>query len=359
MAAKLRPKLSLNSQPKKNRPEGEAAQFYDMYPNKCGRFMFGLYNLRPTSVCGLVRGATSRSGFSGTTVCQRRPRRTGRLDMELRPSGVRSVSHTTVDPAEVRRFHSLAGKWWDEQGEFGALHAMNDLRVPFVRDNLLNVHRAHHPGKPLAGLRILDVGCGGGLLTEPLGRLGASVLGVDPVEDSIATARLHSSHDPDLADHVAYRACTLEQLAAEGEQEEHGGAQFDAVVASEVVEHLADLEMFALSCQNVLKPGGSLFITTINKTNLSYALAIVAAEKLLRIVPNGTHDWEKFISPVELERLLESNGFSVQSVQGMLYNPLSGAWSWTNSTSINYALHAVKRSEEDGSSHPEDHAAHS
>lgn len=239
--------------------------------------------------------------------------------------------------------------------------------IYIYRDNLLNVHRAHHPGKPLAGLRILDVGCGGGLLTEPLGRLGANVLGIDPVEDSIGTAQLHAFYDPDLRGRVSYQACTLEELKAEvesGEEEQ----QFDAVVASEVVEHLADLETFAFCCSRVLKQGGSLFITTINRTNLSYWLGVVAAEQLLRIVPSGTHDWEKFISPVELERLLESNGFLVQYVQGMLYNPVSRSWSWTNSTAINYALHAVKLSDdpepkeaEESMSGPEHHttSAHS
>lgn len=324
-----------------------------MYSNKFSRLMLGLYRRKPAAVCGLVHGAAGRSEFSWTTVCRQRTLwrgRSGCLEQEqramIRQTGTRSASHTTVDPGELRRFQLLAGKWWDEHGEFAALHAMNDLRVPFIRDNLLNVHRARHPGKPLAGLRILDVGCGGGLLTEPLGRLGANVLGIDPVEDSISTAELHSFQDPDLRDRVSYRACTLEELSAEeagGPEEQGAAAQFDAIVASEVVEHLVDLETFAFSCSHVLKPGGSLFITTINKTNLSYALGIVAAEQLLRIVPRGTHDWEKFISPVELERLLESNGFSVQSVQGMLYNPLSGAWSWTNSTAINYALHAVKQ----------------
>uniref|UniRef100_A0A1A8HYE2 Ubiquinone biosynthesis O-methyltransferase, mitochondrial n=2 Tax=Nothobranchius kuhntae TaxID=321403 RepID=A0A1A8HYE2_NOTKU len=322
--------------------------------------MFGLHSLKPASVFGLVRRAAGLSGITRTPVCQQR-------SAELHQSGVampsaRFASHTTVDPEEVKRFQSLANKWWDEQGGFAALHAMNDLRVPFVRDNLLNVQWEHHPGKPLAGLRILDVGCGGGLLTEPLGRLGANVLGLDPVEDSIRIAQQHLSHDLDLCDQVSYRACTLEQLSVEGdeEQREQSGewreGQFDAVVASEVVEHLADLETFAICCNRVLKPGGSLFITTINKTNLSYALAIVVAEQLLHIVPSGTHDWEKFISPVELERLLESNGFSVRSVQGMMYNPLSGAWCWTNSTAINYALHAVKENDdaEDSCSHPED-----
>ncbi|TMS11260.1 Ubiquinone biosynthesis O-methyltransferase, mitochondrial [Larimichthys crocea] len=334
-----------------------------MFSNKFGRFLFGLYSRKAAAVCGVTR-----SGFSWTAVCKQRTlwlQRSGCVETPRSTvpchTSVRSASQTTVDPDEVRRFQSLASKWWDEQGEFAALHAMNDLRVPFIRDNLLNVHTTRHPGKPLAGLRILDVGCGGGLLTEPLGRLGANVLGIDPVEQSVGTAQLHSSYDPDLHDRVCYRACTLEELSAVEEEED---GQFDAVVASEVVEHLADLETFAFCCSTVLKPGGSLFITTINKTNLSYALGIVVAEQLLRIVPSGTHDWEKFISPVELERLLESNGFSVQSVQGMLYNPLSGAWCWTDSTAINYALHAVKlrddpqpdQAEESGS-HPEEHTA--
>ncbi|XP_037533080.1 ubiquinone biosynthesis O-methyltransferase, mitochondrial [Nematolebias whitei] len=319
-----------------------------MSSKKFSLLMFGLSKLKPTSARGVLRGAAGRSSYSWTAVCQQRSSGTRRAV---------STSSTTVDPGEVKRFQSLSNKWWDEQGGFAALHAMNDLRVPFVRDNLLTVHSAHHPGKPLAGLRILDVGCGGGLLTEPLGRLGASMLGIDPVEESISVAQLHSSPDPDLCDQVSYQACTLEQLSDEGEkeQEEQSKAQFDAVVASEVVEHLADLETFAICCNHVLKPGGSLFITTINKTNLSFALAIVVAEQLLRIVPSGTHDWEKFISPVELECLLESNGFLVQSVQGMMYNPISGAWSWTNSTSINYALHAVKKSDgaEDSCTHSE------
>ncbi|XP_068193406.1 ubiquinone biosynthesis O-methyltransferase, mitochondrial isoform X2 [Antennarius striatus] len=316
-----------------------------MYANKLGRLLSGLHSCQVTALCGAIRCRYSR-----TTICQQRTlwrrrntcKRTQNHTVHGRISySVRSASQTTVDPDELRRFQSLASKWWDEQGEFAALHAMNDLRVPFIRDNLLNVHTRHHPGKPLAGLRILDVGCGGGLLTEPLGRLGGNVLGIDPVEDSISTAQLHSSNDPELRSRVSYRACSLEELSSE-EEGEQGAGQFDAVVASEVVEHLADPETFAFCCSHVLKPGGSLFITTLNKTNLSYALAIVVAEQLFRIVPSGTHDWEKFISPVELERLLESNGFSVKSVQGMLYNPFSGAWSWTDSTAVNYALHAIK-----------------
>ncbi|XP_051920776.1 ubiquinone biosynthesis O-methyltransferase, mitochondrial [Hippocampus zosterae] len=326
-----------------------------MFANKSGRVMLGSCRRKAISVCSVVQSLVGNNLFSWNVGCKQR---TLWLQMNVaertqqravhRKLSTRAVHQTTVDPDELKRFRLLASKWWDENGEFKALHAMNDLRVPFIRDNLLNMHKAQHPGKPLAGLRVLDVGCGGGLLTEPLGRLGASVLGIDPVEENIGTAQLHSSCDPHLGGRVSYRACTLEELSADvaGGETDRGDTMFDAVVASEVVEHLADLETFAFCCSRILKPGGSLFITTINKTNLSYALAIVAAEQLLRIVPKGTHDWEKFISPVELERLLESNCFSVQSVQGMMYNPASGAWSWTNSTAINYALHAVKLAED-------------
>ncbi|KAK2868739.1 hypothetical protein Q7C36_000610 [Tachysurus vachellii] len=256
--------------------------------------------------------------------------------------GVRLLSSSTLDPAEIRKFQVLANKWWDIQGEFAPLHAMNELRVPFIRDNLLTVHGEGEMGRPLAGLRILDVGCGGGLLTEPLGRMGAEVLGVDPVEVSVRTAELHSSLDPALRGQVRYRACTLEDLTEEDENEE----AFDAIVASEVVEHLADLDTFVHCCYRMLKPGGSVFITTISRTQLSYIMGIVMAEKVLRIVPRGTHQWDKFISPVELETLLESSGLSVQTVTGMMYNPISGCWSWQQSTAVNYALHAIKQKEE-------------
>ncbi|NWI71075.1 COQ3 protein, partial [Todus mexicanus] len=247
-----------------------------------------------------------------------------------------STLHSSVDSAEMKKFQLLAHKWWDEEGEYSALHSMNDIRVPFIRDTLLNMSSNYHLGSPLAGIKILDVGCGGGLLSEPLGRLGASVTGIDPLEDNIRTADRHKSFDPVLAKRIQYKSSSLEEIVEESME------TFDVIVASEVVEHVADLEMFIKCCSQVLKPEGSLFITTINKTQLSYVLGIVVAEKIMGIVPDGTHEWEKFVPPEELERLLESNGFSVKAVNGMLYNPLSGSWSWTESTSVNYALHAVK-----------------
>uniref|UniRef100_A0A8C3X960 Ubiquinone biosynthesis O-methyltransferase, mitochondrial n=1 Tax=Catagonus wagneri TaxID=51154 RepID=A0A8C3X960_9CETA len=249
-----------------------------------------------------------------------------------------SASRSTVDSREVKTFLALAHRWWDEQGVYAPLHSMNDLRVPFIRDNLLKTVANHQPGKPLSGMKILDVGCGGGLLTEPLGRLGASVIGIDPVDENIKTAQHHKSFDPVLDKRIDYRACSLEEIVEETAE------TFDAVVASEVVEHVLDLETFIQSCCQVLKPGGSLFITTINKTQLSYALGIVFSEQIAGIVPKGTHTWEKFVSPEKLESILESNGLSVQTVAGMLYNPFSGYWHWSESTSLNYAAYAVKSS---------------
>ncbi|XP_063167917.1 ubiquinone biosynthesis O-methyltransferase, mitochondrial [Candoia aspera] len=245
---------------------------------------------------------------------------------------------TTVDAEEMKKFQPLAHKWWDEDGEYAALHSMNDIRVPFIRDTVLNMKNDHQLGSPLFSMKILDVGCGGGLLSEPLGRLGASVTGIDPLEDNIRTAELHKSFDPVLTKRIQYRTCTLEDIVEEESE------KFDIIVASEVVEHVADVEKLIRCFGEVLKPEGSLFITTINKTQLSYIFGIIFAERLLGIVPAGTHDWEKFIAPEELERLLESNGFLVKVVKGMLYNPLFGSWSWIGSTSINYALHAIKAS---------------
>lgn len=245
-----------------------------------------------------------------------------------------STSHT-VDPTELKKFQAWSAKWWDEEGIYKALHAMNDIRVPFVRDVLMS-KSYHDVGCPLSGIKILDVGCGGGLLSEPLGRLGAAVTGIDPLEDNIRTAILHKSADPALDKLIQYKPCTLEEVA------EQDFGPFDAVVASEVVEHVNNIEAFIQSCFHVLKPGGSLFITTINKTKMSYLLGIVLAEKVMSLVPEGTHDWDKFIPPEELERLLESNGFVVDTLRGMLYNPFMGSWRWFDDTSINYAVHALK-----------------
>ncbi|KAL8606791.1 hypothetical protein ACOMHN_049620 [Nucella lapillus] len=253
------------------------------------------------------------------------------------------ISQTTIDEEEVSKFSRLADLWWDEAGEFEALHSMNELRVPLIRDVLIAQRQQESSSDagvssplPLNGCRVLDVGSGGGILSEPLARLGASVVGVDASEENIKIAQAHMIHEPKVARSVKYIQSTVEDLVAT----ESGS--FDAVVASEVVEHVADVPTFVTACCQLVKPGGSIFLTTLNKTYLSYALGVVGAENFLQLVSPGTHDWNKFISPQDLQYNLDQNDFSTRLLHGMKYNPLTKRWSWMKNTSINYAIHAVR-----------------
>ncbi|ESO89114.1 hypothetical protein LOTGIDRAFT_210097 [Lottia gigantea] len=256
------------------------------------------------------------------------------------PKAERPRAQTTIDQEEIDRFSALAQLWWDESGEFEALHTMNELRVPLITDSLIEQNTKASGKKdvkidqPLEGFKILDVGSGGGILTEPLGRLGAFVIGVDASEENIKIAQAHVMHDEKLARNIKYICATVEDMV---ETEERS---FDAVIASEVVEHVADRDMFLKACCKLVKPGGSLFLTTLNKTRMSY-LAVVASERVLNLVARGTHDWNKFVSPEEVQYTLTQNGLSTRLVHGMMYNPLSKRWRWIKDTSINYAIHAV------------------
>ncbi|XP_029843099.2 ubiquinone biosynthesis O-methyltransferase, mitochondrial isoform X2 [Ixodes scapularis] len=189
--------------------------------------------------------------------------------------------------------------------------------------------------KPLAGLRILDVGCGGGLLSEPLARLGATVTGIDPTPGCIEVARAHADGDLEIRDSVVYEAVEAEELVRRC-------VKFDAVVASEVVDHVQNYRDFVKCCVALTEDGGSLFFTTINRTLLSYLIVKIAAEYIFRIVPAGLHDWNMFVPPEELEEVLETNGCHVRLIHGSFFNPLTQTWSWLKSTDLTYALHAVK-----------------
>lgn len=250
----------------------------------------------------------------------------------------RPTVDNTLDEEELANFSRLAASWWDESGEFIALHSMNKLRIPFIRDALMNNREGGSVQRclPLDGLKIVDAGSGGGLLAEPLARLGAFVVGVDPVEDSTTIAQLHLQEDPAILPRVKYITGSVEDLVPTEHEE------FDAVVASEVIEHINNLESFIESCCKLVKPGGSLFVTTINKTQLARATAVFAAERILRIVPPGTHDWEKFVPPEDLQYIIDKAGLSTRVIHGLLYNPLMSEWRWIKDTSVNYALHAVK-----------------
>jgi 2-polyprenyl-6-hydroxyphenyl methylase/3-demethylubiquinone-9 3-methyltransferase len=238
----------------------------------------------------------------------------------------------SLDAEELHHFEGLAKEWWDEQGKFRTLHAFNPARLAFIVEEA----QRWRPGqgqafRPLEGLDLADIGCGGGILSEPLARLGAHVTGIDPVEQSISAARIHAQN---LGLSISYRAGTAEDLARENRV-------FDAVIASEVVEHVADVDAFLKICRSLLRPGGLFILSTLNRTAKSYSLAILAAEHILKLIPAGTHEWKKFIKPEELDRALQAAGFNRVRQSGIVFNPLAGAWRLSAADlSINYIVSA-------------------
>ena len=243
------------------------------------------------------------------------------------------IATPTVDEAELARFAALASQWWDPRGKMAPLHKFNPVRLGYVRDAACrHFERDAKRLDCLKGLRVLDIGCGGGILSEPLARLGAEVVGADPAEANIEAARLHAS-DGGVA--VDYRATTAEALADAGER-------FDVVLAMEVVEHVADVNLFVKLTGAMVKPGGLMIAATINRTLKSFALAIVGAEYVLRWLPRGTHQWDKFVTPNELEIALELAGLRVVDDAGVIYNPLADRWSLAKDTDVNYMLTAER-----------------
>jgi 2-polyprenyl-6-hydroxyphenyl methylase/3-demethylubiquinone-9 3-methyltransferase len=238
-----------------------------------------------------------------------------------------------LDPVEVERFERLAGEWWDVRGKLRPLHSQGPARLGFIRDALLRHFERPAGGlKPLSGLTLLDVGCGGGLVSEPLARLGGKVTGIDPTRDSIAVARKHADGQGLTID---YRTASVEQLAAAGEQ-------FDAVVCMEVIEHVPDQPAFVRSLGQLVRPGGAIVMSTLNRTLKSYALAIVAAEYVLGWIPRGTHDWNRFVTTEELSRYLESAGFGPPTTSGIIYDVMSDTWRLGADTDVNYIASAAR-----------------
>jgi 2-polyprenyl-6-hydroxyphenyl methylase/3-demethylubiquinone-9 3-methyltransferase len=239
----------------------------------------------------------------------------------------------TIDEDEVARFSRLSGQWWDARGPMAALHKFNPVRLAYIRDRM-----AEHFGRDakrldsLAGLRVLDIGCGGGILAEPLARLGASVVGADPSETNIAVAQRHAAQSGLTID---YRCTDVEVLANAAEN-------FDVVLAMEVVEHVADVELFADLAAAMVKPGGLLFVATLNRTVKSFALAIVGAEYILRWLPRGTHQWDKFVTPNELEIAIERSGLQITDETGVIYNLLADRWQQSSDMDVNYMVVAEK-----------------
>ena len=246
-----------------------------------------------------------------------------------------SAAGTTVDPAEVAKFEAMAAEWWDPSGKFKPLHMLNPCRLDYITAQIAaEFDRDLNADSPFAGLRLLDIGCGGGLLSEPMARLGATVIGADAAAGNIPVAQLHAEQ-AGLA--IDYRNVTAEALAEAGEQ-------FDVVLNMEVVEHVADPQAFLTACQALLKPGGLMLCSTINRNPKSFMMAIVGAEVIMRWLPRGTHDWQKFITPDELFGLIARAGLDPVDRKGFVFNPV--AWSWSLSErdlSVNYVTASIKR----------------
>lgn len=242
---------------------------------------------------------------------------------------------STVDPAEVAKFEAMAAEWWDPTGKFKPLHLMNPCRLDYITTQIASeFDRDLATPLPFAGLRILDIGCGGGLLSEPMARLGADVVGADPATRNIPVALLHAEQSGLTID---YRLTTAEDLAAAGER-------FDVVLNMEVVEHVPDPQSFLTACQTLLKPGGLMICSTLNRNAKSFGMAIIGAEWVMKWLPKGTHDWRKFITPDELTDFIIKAGLEPVDRMGMVFNPI--AWSWSLSSrdlSVNYVTASVKR----------------
>ncbi|MEL6948027.1 MAG: bifunctional 2-polyprenyl-6-hydroxyphenol methylase/3-demethylubiquinol 3-O-methyltransferase UbiG [Pseudomonadota bacterium] len=244
-----------------------------------------------------------------------------------------TTSGTTIDQGEVDRFSALAKEWWNPTGKFKPLHKFNPVRLQYIRETVC----AHFDRDPkahnaLEGLRFLDIGCGGGLLSEPVARMGADVVGADASEMNIEIAKLHASQSGVAVD---YRATTAEALADAGEQ-------FDVVLNMEVVEHVADVDLFLTACASMVKPGGLMLVATINRTRKAQALAIFMAEQVLRWLPKGTHQYEKLVRPEEIAAPLNQSGMSVVETTGVFYNVFSDSWNKSRDIDVNYMMLAKR-----------------
>ena len=243
------------------------------------------------------------------------------------------AAKSTIDQEEVDRFSAMAAEWWSPTGKFKPLHKFNPVRLAYIRDKAAeNFGRDVRSPRPLEGLRVLDIGCGGGLLSEPVARMGASVVGADPSEKNIGIASTHAKASGVSVD---YRAVTAEQLAEAGET-------FDIVLNMEVVEHVADVDFFLGTCAKMVRPGGLMFVATINRTMKAAALAIFAAENILRWLPRGTHQYEKLVRPEEIQKPVADNGLSIIDRTGVFFNPLSNQWNLSKDMDVNYMMLAKR-----------------
>lgn len=243
------------------------------------------------------------------------------------------IEAASIDDQEIAKFTAMADEWWDENGKFKPLHRFNPVRIAYIRDSIAAYHgRDASAPNPLQGLSFVDIGCGGGLLAEPMARLGATVTGIDASEKNIAIASLHAKQENLTID---YRHTSAEALAASGEV-------YDVVLAMEIIEHVADVASFMQAVGKLAKPGGLIFVATLNRTLKSYALAIIGAEYVMRWLPRGTHDWNKFLRPSEIDGHFTNNGIGLHALQGVTYNPLTQQWKRSDDVDVNYMITGVR-----------------
>ena len=238
---------------------------------------------------------------------------------------------TSVNKKEIDKFSKMANEWWDPEGKFKPLHKFNPIRIKYIKENIINNFKLKNKLRPLSGINILDIGCGGGLLSEPMSRMGANVTGIDASDKNIKIARLHSKKNKLK---INYLCSSPEKLKIT--------KKFDVILNMEIVEHVEDIDFFLKSCSKLLKKNGLMFVATINKTLKSYIFAIVGAEYVLRWLPVGTHEWEKFVKPEDLKKILMKYDLSLNKLEGMNFNIFKDEWSISKDISVNYMAKFIK-----------------
>jgi 2-polyprenyl-6-hydroxyphenyl methylase/3-demethylubiquinone-9 3-methyltransferase len=238
---------------------------------------------------------------------------------------------STVNKKEIEKFSKMAAEWWDPNGKFKPLHKFNPIRIKYIKENIINSFKLKTKQKPLDKINILDIGCGGGLLSEPMTRLGANVTGIDASSKNINIAKLHAKKNKLK---INYLCSSPEKLKIQ--------KKFDVILNMEIVEHVEDINFFINSCSKLLKRNGLMFVATLNKTLKSYVFAIIGAEYVLRWLPIGTHDWEKFVKPEDLKKILSKNKLKLEKLDGMNFNLIKDEWNVSSDTSINYIVKSIK-----------------
>ena len=241
------------------------------------------------------------------------------------------MKNNTINKKEIEKFSKIAEEWWDPHGKFKPLHKFNPIRISYIKESIINSFKLKENVKPLKKVKILDIGCGGGLLSEPMSRLGADVMGIDASDKNIEIAKFHAKKD-NL--NIKYLCASPEQL--------NTSTKFDVILNMEIVEHVKDVDFFLQSCSKLLRKNGIMFVATINKTLKSYFFAIIGAEYILRWLPIGTHEWEKFVKPNELIKILKKYDLKLDSLDGMKFNLLKDEWKVSKDKSVNYIGRFIK-----------------